>query len=62
MIGARVALRAEHSDTYFNFANIIKGLGIDSLQIVKILVPEGNKPSDFPLSCRDIQDLEKLKL
>lgn len=59
MIGARVALRSEHNDTYFNFANRLKDLGIDSLQIVKILVPEGKKPSDFPLSFRDIQDLEK---
>ncbi|MCX6749030.1 MAG: hypothetical protein NT076_05500 [Candidatus Pacearchaeota archaeon] len=31
MIGARAALRAEHSDTYFNFANRLKDLGIDSL-------------------------------
>ena len=59
MIGARVALRAEHSDTYFNFANRLKDLGIDSLQIVKILVPEGKKPSDFPLISKDICDLEE---
>jgi len=59
MIGARVALRAEHSDTYFNFANKLKDLGIDSLQIVKILVPEGKKPSDFLLISKDIYDLEE---
>ncbi len=59
MIGARVALRAEHSNTYFNFANRLKDLGIDSLQIVKILVPEGKKPSDFPLSSKDLYDLEE---
>ncbi len=59
MIGARVALRAEHSDTYFNFANRLKDLGIDSLQIVKILVPEGRTPSDFPLSSKDVCDLEE---
>jgi len=59
MIGARVALRAEHSDTYFNFANRLKELGIDSLQIVKILVPEGRTPSDFPLSSKDVCDLEE---
>jgi len=59
MVGARVALRAEHSDSYFNFANRLKDIGIDSLQIVKILVPEGKKPSDFPLVSRDIDDLEK---
>ncbi|MDO8467834.1 MAG: hypothetical protein Q7S56_02720 [Nanoarchaeota archaeon] len=59
MIGARVALRAEHSDNYFSFANKLKDIGIDSLQIVKILVPEGKKPSDFPLNSGDAYDLEK---
>jgi hypothetical protein len=59
MIGARVALRSEHSDSYFSFANKLKDLGIDSLQIVKILVPEGKNPSDFPLSSGDVCDLEK---
>jgi len=59
MIGTRVALRAEHSDSYFNFANKLKDLGIDSLQIVKILVPEGKKPSDFLLNSGDAYDLEK---
>lgn len=59
MIGARVALRAEHSDSYFSFANRLKDLGIDSLQIVKLLVPEGKKPSDFPLSFKDVHDLEE---
>jgi len=59
MIGARVALRAEHSDTYFNFANRLKEMGVDSLQIVKILVPEGRTPSDFPLSSKDVCDLEE---
>ncbi len=59
MIGARVALRTEHSDSYFSFANKLKDIGIDSLQIVKIIVPEGKKPSDFSLTSRDVYDLEK---
>jgi len=59
MIGARVALRAEHSDSYFSFTNKLKDIGVDSLQIVKILVPEGKKPSDFLLNSRDAYDLEK---
>ena len=59
MIGARVALRAEHSDSYFSFANRLKDIGIDSLQIVKILVPEGRSPSDFLLTSKDVQDLKK---
>lgn len=59
MIGARVALRSEHSDSYFSFANKLKDIGIDSLQIVKILVPEGKKPSDFLLNSGDAYDLEK---
>jgi hypothetical protein len=59
MVGARVALRSEHSDTYFNFAKRLKNLGVDSLQIVKLLVPEGRNPSDFPLSLKDIHDLKE---
>jgi len=59
MIGARVALRKEHGDSYFSFANKLKDIGIDSLQIVKILVPKGKKPSDFPLTSKAIYDLEK---
>ena len=59
MIGTRVALRTEHKDTYFNFANKLKDIGIDSIQIVKILVPEGKKPFDFPLSSKDVLDLEE---
>jgi hypothetical protein len=59
MVGARVALRREHSDSYFNFANDLKNIGVDSLQIVKILVPEGKRPTDFPLNYTDIKDLEK---
>ena len=58
MIGARVALRAEHSDSYFWFARTLKDIGIDSLQIVKILVPEGRNPSDFPLTPGAVYDLE----
>ena len=59
MIGVRVALRAEHNDTYFNFADMLKNLGVDSLQIVKILVPYGKKPYDFPLTPKEIYDLRE---
>lgn len=58
-VGARVALRPEHSDTYFSFADNLKDMGVDFLQVVKILVPEGKKPSDFPLTPKDAYDLEK---
>ncbi|MDD5699827.1 MAG: hypothetical protein PHH00_01380 [Candidatus Nanoarchaeia archaeon] len=60
MVGARIALREEHGTSYFDFAAGLKDMGIDSLQIVKILVPEGKKPSDFPLPYTDIRDLEKV--
>lgn len=59
MLGARVALREEQGASYFDFATDLKGMGVDSLQIVKILVPEGKNPSDFPLPYADIRDLEK---
>jgi hypothetical protein len=59
IIGARVALRNDHGDSYFNFADILKNIGLDSIQIVKILVPEGKKPSDFILSNSNRNDLEE---
>jgi len=59
MIGARVALREEHRISYFNFAETLKNMGINSLQIVKMLVPEGKKPSDFQLDSSDKLDLER---
>jgi len=59
MIGARVALREDHGDSYSSFGSILKGLGLDVMQVVKILVPEGRKRSEFPLSRKDKTDLEK---
>jgi hypothetical protein len=60
MIGARVALREEHGDDYFAFTNTLKNMGVDSLQIVKILVPEGRRPQDFPIPRKDKGDLERV--
>ncbi len=60
MLGTRVALRNNHGDSYFNFVSCLKNIGFDSMQIVKILVPEGKKPSDFPLSHSDRADLERV--
>ena len=59
MIGARVALRQDHGASYFNFASTLKNLGVDCLQIVKILVPNRKQPTDFPLTNSSIHDLEK---
>jgi len=59
MIGARATIRPEHSEKYFEFAKDLKNMGVDSLQIVKILVPEGKKPLEFPLSKGEIENIEK---
>lgn len=61
MIGARVALRERHEGSYFKFADGLKKMGVDSLQIVKILVPEGKKPSDFPITPTGVENLEQAR-
>jgi wyosine [tRNA(Phe)-imidazoG37] synthetase (radical SAM superfamily) len=61
MIGARVALRPEHEGHYLNFAKTLKAIGIDALQIVKILVPENKKLEDFPINARTIAELGEVE-
>lgn len=57
MIGARVALRRNHGKSYFDFTQNLKNLGVDSLQIVKTLIPEGKNLENFTLSQEDREDL-----
>ncbi len=60
LIGVRAALRPEHESFYFHFAQQIKDLGVDVLQIVKILVPEGQNLDSSPLSKPSKNQLEKV--
>ena len=61
LIGARVALRPEQDTLYYGFGKLIKEIGVDCVQVVKILVPPGLKYSDFKLSQKGAEQLQKLQ-
>ncbi len=61
LIGARIALRPEEEQLYYGFGKLIKDIGIDCVQAVKILVPAGLKYNDFKLTPTAIEQLQKLK-
>ena len=61
LIGARAALRPENDPHYYNYGLALKEAGVDCVQIVKILVPEGTKHTDYPLSQTCKNQLEQLK-
>lgn len=62
LIGARTCLRPENDGNYLKIAKILKEVGVESFQIVQILVPEGMKIEEFPLSevCKEeLKELNK---
>jgi sulfatase maturation enzyme AslB (radical SAM superfamily) len=61
MVGARLALRQKHEETYLDFASKMRDIGIDGIQIVKIVAPEGSKLQEFPLTPKSIENLERTK-
>ncbi len=61
MIGARVALRPEHEGDYVDFAKEVKEIGMDTLQIVKILIPDRKKLEDHPLSPVTLKQLKEVQ-
>ncbi len=60
LLGVRVPLRPEHDRMYYDFAKCLKSLGVDVIQIVKILVPEGLNEKDYPLSEQTQEQLRKV--
>lgn len=60
MIGARTCMRPENEGQYITTAKKIGKIGVDSFQIVKILVPEGEEIEKYKLSEKAILELKKL--
>ncbi|MCU0642169.1 MAG: hypothetical protein MUF61_01135 [archaeon] len=58
MVGARLALRSEHEGAYLDFAKRLREMGLDVIQIVKILVPEYKRPEDFPVTSLAMEQLQ----
>jgi wyosine [tRNA(Phe)-imidazoG37] synthetase (radical SAM superfamily) len=61
LIGARVALRPEYDALYYNFGKTLKEIGIDGIQIVKVLAPEGLNYKDYRISEVCKNQLKKLQ-
>lgn len=60
MIGVRAALRPEQDPLYFDFGKLIKSIGIDCMQVVKILAPEGLAYTKYEVSQTCKQQLAML--
>lgn len=61
MIGARTCMRPENEGSYMKTAKTLGRIGMDSFQIVKILIPIGEKIENYPLSNNTIKELKELK-
>ncbi|MEM0143392.1 MAG: radical SAM protein [Candidatus Parvarchaeum sp.] len=61
LIGVRVALRPEEDPLYYDFGRLIKDIGVDCIQVVKILAPEGIAYGNHPVSQLCKKQLIKLK-
>lgn len=61
MIGARTCMRPENENSYIKTAQKLGEVGADSFQIVKILVPVGEKIEEYPLNKETIEELTDLK-
>ncbi len=55
LIGVRVALRPEEDPLYYDFGKLIKSIGVDCIQVVKILAPTGLPFKSHSISqlCKD---------
>ena len=61
MIGARTCMRPENENSYIKTAQKLGEVGADSFQIVKILVPIGEKIEEYPLNKDTVEELTDLK-
>ena len=61
MIGARTCMRPENEGSYLEVAKKLGEIGVDSFQIVKILVPIGDKIEKYKLSKQTVKELTSLK-
>ena len=60
VIGARTCMRPENEGSYLSAAKAMGEIGIDSFQIVKILIPMGENIEKYKLSKKTINELETL--
>ncbi len=61
MIGARTCMRPENEGSYIETAERLGKIGADTFQIVKILIPLGEKVESYPLSENTVNELKMLK-
>ncbi len=50
LIGVRVALRPEEDSLYYSFGKLVKDIGVDCIQVVKILAPPGLNYQKYEIS------------
>jgi len=62
MIGARTCMRPENEGSYIETAKRLGDMGVDSFQIVKILIPMGEKIDRFKLTEKTTKEIEELKI
>ena len=61
MIGARTCMRPENAGSYLDSAKKLASIGVDSFQIVKILIPLGDDITRYKLSNKTVEELTYLK-
>lgn len=61
MIGARTCMRPENAGSYLTSAKELADIGVDSFQIVKILIPIGDDITKYKLSEKTIEELTFLR-
>lgn len=61
MIGARTCMRPENAGSYLTCAKELSKIGVDSFQIVKILIPIGDDITKYKLSDKTVEELTSLK-
>ena len=61
VIGTRTCMRPENEGSYLEAAKAMGEIGVDSFQIVKILIPMGDDISKYKLSDKTIQELNTLR-
>ncbi|MEG1821014.1 MAG: radical SAM protein [Malacoplasma sp.] len=61
MIGARTCMRPENEGSYIDTSKRLGNMGVDSFQIVKILIPMDGKLDHYKLTEKTIIELDELR-
>lgn len=62
MVGARTCMRPENEGSYIETATRLGAMGVDSFQIVKILIPMGGQIDHYKLTEKTINEIQNLKI